>query len=78
MDHHFLALASVTVPPLFINQVVKYTKSNLLNRGFAASKANGLASIAGLAAIPVIFKPIDYVTDLFIEHVYHGLRGGSK
>lgn len=68
-------MASVTVPPLFINLVVKNTRSLLLNRGFSTGRAAGFASIAGLAAIPVIFKPIDHVTDLFIEHVYYGLRG---
>lgn len=68
----------MTVPPLFINLVVKNTRSLLLSRGFTSGRASGFASIAGLAAIPVIFKPIDYVTDLFIEHVYHGLRPKPK
>lgn len=69
-----IALASVTVPPLFINQVVKHTKSALIARHFAPAKAAAFASVAGIAAIPVIFKPIDHATDLFIEHVYYGLR----
>lgn len=73
------ALASVTVPPLFINQVVKYTRAGLLSRGFAPSRASGFASLAGLAAIPVIFKPIDHATDLFIERVYRPVvRGLTK
>jgi hypothetical protein len=70
----YSALASVTVPPFFINRVVNVTKTTLLQRGMSVSRASGLSSIAGLAAIPVIFKPIDFATDLFIHHVYHGLR----
>jgi len=72
----FTALASVTVPPLFINQVVKYTRSGLLSRGYAASRASGFATLAGLAAIPVIFKPIDHATDLFIGSIYRPIVRG--
>jgi fission process protein 1 len=72
-------LASVTVPPLFINRVVKFTDATLSSPRFSLppSRAKAFATLAGLATIPIIFKPIDYATDLFIEHVYHGLRPNS-
>jgi mitochondrial fission process protein 1 len=76
-------LASVLIPPIFINRTCVIT-SSLLSKAVARRAANAppawwtsdlnqrlISSAAGLAAIPLIVHPIDTSVDWFMDHVYY-------
>jgi hypothetical protein len=82
---HFAAIASVLVPPLFINRGCHYASKYLTQAAQKRMAADVNAKLpayltplgiklsssgVGLAMIPLIFKPIDHATDLLIHYVY--------
>jgi len=65
-------LASVIIPPFFVNKTVKYTSAYLSKGNMGATGKRWIPVFAGLAAIPIIFKPIDHSVDFLLQYIYRG------